>query len=797
MRRPSLPLALALALALTAGPARAATLPTASLKPTELGTLSAVASSTDASAVVVNPAALGFLRGSELFVSRSVNGLNQTHLFLTGGPVGFGFQQYTLGSRFANGYSLAASTRPFWGFTLGARGGFYQFLDGQGGNTGTLDLALAYRPTEWLSLAAALDNVSAATWSGTTAGSRIYRLGLGLRPFGDRLTLTGDLPLVEGAPLTLAQPYFGVAVEPLNGLTLRGVVDPSLSMSFGIGLALGGFGTHAMSGAARPRHGESDLVAFTLSELAPPRSLDLRVPQAAYLRATGDLRDHGSGAFFSTGPRSPGVREWTRKVAQAASDPGVKALVLDCDGVSAGLADLSELRQALVDFKAAGKPLVVYLRDAGIGAYYLATAADQIVMHPGGSLDIKGLATTNMYLKGTLDKLGITPQFVAIGKYKAAPEQFTRTGPSQSAQEQEKALLDALFAELTTTISASRKLAAGDFKALVDRALFTPEQAKERGLIDAIAQPDQVPGVAKIGDAAPYQLVERKPATWAEPDEIAIVSVDGEIVGGDSGDDLLRGGVAGAETLAATLRGLKERGPVKAVVLRVDSPGGDALASDVIGREVKRLKDAGKPVIVSMGNVAASGGYWIAAAGGPIYASPATITGSIGVFAGRFAIGGLLTKLGITTHAQTLGARARMDDPTHALTPAESELFREQARYTYGRFLKQVSAGRGLTETQVDAVAQGRVWSGADAKARKLVDRFGGLEAALAAAYAETKLDPAKSVVGLYPSLDSLATLLEGGPMAASVRRTLAGSADWTQWKLRLMAPGAGTVTTP
>lgn len=789
MRRASLPLALATALASLSAPASAATLPAVAVEPTELGTLSALAGASDASAVVVNPAAMGFLRGSELFLSRSVNGLDQTHLFLAGGPVGFGFQQYTLGGRFANGYSLAVSSAPFWGLTVGARGGLYQFLDGQGGNTGTLDLALAYRPADWLSLAASVGNVAAATWTGTAPGTRVYRLGLGVRPVGDRLTLTLDLPLAEGAPLTQAQPFLGVAVEPLNGLTLRGVVDPALNMSFGVGFALGGFGAHAMSGALRPRHGEADMIAFTLSGLAAPRSLDLRVPQAAYLRATGDLRDHGSGAFFETGPRSPGVYAWTRRLDQAAKDPGVRALVLDCDGVSAGLADLAELRAALVAFRASGKPLVVYLRDAGIGSYYLATAADQIVMHPGGSLDLKGLAHGGQYLKGTLDKLGVVPQFVAIGQYKSAPEQFTRTGPSESSIRQEDALLDAMYAEIAQTVTAGRKLPPNEFKALVDRALFTPEEAKERGLVDAIAHPDEVPAIAKVGDALPYGLMPRKPATWKEPDEIAIVSVDGEIAGGDSGDDLLRGGVAGAGTLAATLRGLRERGPVKAVVLRIDSPGGDALASDVIGREVKRLKDAGKPVIVSMGNVAASGGYWIAASGGPIYASPTTVTGSIGVFAGRFAVGGLLEKLGVTTHAQTRGARALMDDPTHTLTEPELALFREQARHTYGRFLKHVAAGRGLSESQVDAIAQGHVWSGADAKALKLVDRFGGLETALAAAYAETKLDPEKSVVGLYPSLDALGTLLEGGPMSASVKRTLAGAADWTRWKLRLMGP--------
>jgi protease-4 len=270
------------------------------------------------------------------------------------------------------------------------------------------------------------------------------------------------------------------------------------------------------------------------------------------------------------------------------------------------------------------------------------------------------------------------------------------------------------------------------------------------------------------------------------------VTIDGGITRGESsGGSLLDGTSSGSATVTRALREIRKDDRVKAVVIRVDSPGGDAVASDEIGREIDLLRLENKPVIVSMGDVAASGGYWVAANGTRIYAEPGTITGSIGVFSGHFAIQGLLDKFGVTTETMKRGEHADMDSGVRALSDAELSMLRDQARYTYGQFLERVSKGRRMATNRVDEIAQGRVWSGVRALDNGLIDKFGGLEAAIADARDQGKLEPTRSVIEFYPKPGSLWETFDDSTMDAKLKATAQSVKTWSKPNTWLIAPPA------
>jgi protease-4 len=783
-------LSLALSLALTASPARA------ELLPTELGNVSSVATLEDASALGINPAALTFQRSSELFLGRSVNGLDQTSLFLTGGGGGFGWQQVRAASgRQLNAFSFGGGSELIGGLSLGGRFAYLQFLDGVGGNSPDFGLSLLYRPTGWFSAGLTADHLNQPLVAAAVAGGqgdplrRRYRAGLAIRPGTERITLSLDTQWVEGSPFANVGPVLGLQLEPWPGLTLRAIADQQLNASVGLGLQLGQVGAGFLSGVTN-RFGGSDLTYMTTSDLEHRRALRPGVGRMGYIRLEGSLADEPRSLIELRADTYPGVLHLTRRITEARLDPRVTGLVLDLRGVGAGLASLQELRDAIAEFKTSGKPTVAFVTDPSLPEYYLAVAADKVVMHPAGALDAKGLAITTPFFRGLFEKLGVQPQFVGIGKYKSAPEQYTRRDLTPPAVEQEQALLSDAYDAIIEGIMRARKLSREDVKKAVARGALTPQAAKERGFIDEIAYPDQVPDLLEKPGANTYHLTEYKPDTWALPDALAVVTIAGGMQRGESDrGGLLDGAASGSATVTRALREARRNDRIKAVVVRVESPGGDAIAADEIGREIDLLRLANKPVIVSMGDVAASGGYWVAATGTRIYAEPGTITGSIGVFTGHFAVKGLLDKLGITTQTLKRGVHADMDGPHRALTEAETTLLREQARHTYGQFLERVAKGRRMATTRVDEIAQGRVWSGVRALDLGLVDKFGGLEVAIADAQAQAGLDPRRSVVEFYPKPGSLWQTLDDSTMDTKLRRTTERLQRYARTNTWLLAP--------
>jgi protease-4 len=430
-----------------------------------------------------------------------------------------------------------------------------------------------------------------------------------------------------------------------------------------------------------------------------------------------------------------------RQIDACAGDPKVGGLVLNLSGIQASPATLWELRQQLAGFRAQGKKVIVYFDRLGLAGYALASVADQIWMDPMGDLEIPGLALGRTYLRGMLDKAGVGVDELRFFTYKSAFEGFSRTSMSEADREQLDALTGDLYDEVAGLVTGSRGLSREDWDRLVDeKGSLLPREAREAGLVDSLGTFEKAKKAApraarrSTPDAGAAHLTGLMgdpvwtPMEWGEPDRIAVLYAIGPCD--------MDSGIKGRE-LSQKLKAAADDPAVKAIVLRADSPGGDALPSDLVSREMKQAAQK-KPVIVSQGQVAGSGGYWISMYGDSIVASPFTITGSVGVISGWLWDNGLGDKLGITHDHVQRGAHADLGQgmvlplvnqvvPERPLRPEERARMEEQIRELYADFVKKVAEGRGLTETQVDQVGQGRVWSGVRGRQNGLVDELGGL----------------------------------------------------------------------
>lgn len=465
---------------------------------------------------------------------------------------------------------------------------------------------------------------------------------------------------------------------------------------------------------------------------------------------------------------------WSERLTALATDPKLTGLLLRVDGIGASLPDLAELRAAFTAWKAAGKKLYCHTEGAANAGYLLLTACDRIALAPTGDVLLAGPVAMPVHLKGLLDRLGITADFLHVGAYKGAAEPLTRERPSKEMEEVLGAILDQHYATMVAMVAEGRPaLDAVAVKARIDEGLFPAARALEAGLVDEVTtfeafrdglgQPwTRISVEAKADDTQSMvklaQFFGAVPASRPTADHVALVYALGDVVDGD-GDGVLgaRQQIA-SRTLVPTLRVLAADDRVKAVVLRIDSGGGSALASELIWHAVAEIK-AKKPVVVSMSDVAASGGYYIAAGATKIYAEPDTLTGSIGVVGGKLAPGPALAKLGVTTYPMGRGKRATMFASLEPWTADEKLAVQAMMESTYQVFVGRVAAGRGKTPAEIEPIAQGRVWTGAQAKQLGLVDELGGLAAALATARELGKVDAA-TALEIYPPEPSLRDLV-------------------------------------
>jgi protease IV len=431
------------------------------------------------------------------------------------------------------------------------------------------------------------------------------------------------------------------------------------------------------------------------------------------------------------------------QIRKAKVDTRVGGILLDINFPGIGWGKADELREAIKDFKTSGKPVYAFMEIGLNKEYYIATAADKIYLPPAGDLYINGLAAQASFYRGSLDKLGIEPQFLKIGKYKNAPDQFTEKEMTEGQREVINAILDDNFNRIVNTIAETRKKSPEDVKAIIDNAPYNAPQAKAQGLIDDALYRDQVYDALKnqLGykpedklrtiSTNRYRDVPSDSLGLNSGERIAVIYASGGISSGKSNNSPLGGQSVGSDTIVQALTEATDDNSIKAIVLRVDSPGGSALASDVMWHAIEKAKEK-KPVVVSMGDVAASGGYYISCNANKIVAEPSTITGSIGVFLGKPIMNGFYDWLGVTSEYVMRGKNAGLFRETQKWEGDELKKMLEQTNSIYyDNFVPKVASGRNKTVEEVDQIGQGRVWTGSQAKERGLVDEFCGLEKAI------------------------------------------------------------------
>jgi protease-4 len=435
---------------------------------------------------------------------------------------------------------------------------------------------------------------------------------------------------------------------------------------------------------------------------------------------------------------------WRERLTLLAGDPRLQGVIVTVGAVQAGLPALESLRRSLVAFRNSGKRLIVYLMSANLATYYLASAADTILAPESLELALYGLRTEVTFLRTALDQLGIRPQFHHIAEYKSAANRFLYPEMPAAQREMLTSLLENTFEELVGTIASARHLPVEKVRQAIDRGLLSAKEALAGQLLDGIAFADELPTLLSQGGQPvtiqPWERASHRifhPYHWRslERRAIGVVQLLGTIVPGESRDlplplPLIGQQLAGHETIAQALRRAESSPRIKAIVFHVDSPGGSAIASDLIWREVSRIQRQ-KPVVVFMGNIAASGGYYVACGARHIVASATTLTGSIGVIAGKINLAGLLEKAGGRREIVSLGATASMPSAFTSYSDDEWALLRKWMDEIYQRFKARVAGGRGRSVEAIEEVARGRVWTGRQALELGLVDEVGDFETAV------------------------------------------------------------------
>jgi protease-4 len=463
------------------------------------------------------------------------------------------------------------------------------------------------------------------------------------------------------------------------------------------------------------------------------------------------------------------VRGFVDSLDKARRDPRITSVLLRPGTISSPYwGKLQELRDAVIRFRQSGKRVVAFLEYGGEREYYLASAADSVFLVPTSPLDLTGVASYEVFLRGALDNIGAYPDFLHVGDYKTAVNQFTEKGFTPAHREMSEALNRDMYNQLVEGIATARQKTADEVRAIIDRGPFTARQALDAGLVDHLGYEDElddragnmgIKSGASMVEGRDYERVSFASLGVRPTSRIAVLYIVGTIVSGKSTFDATNGELVGSDTVVEQIRRIRRDANVKAIILRIDSPGGSSVASDVIWREltVTRNQAPARPMIASMSDLAASGGYYVALPAQTIVAQPGTLTGSIGVFMGKVAIAGTLGKIGIATETVKSGRNADIYSPVSAFTPEQRDKLGEYMQEFYNTFVEKVATSRHSTPEQIHAVAQGRVWTGEQARARGLVDELGGLDRAVAVARAAAKI-PADEEVELiaYPARRTL-----------------------------------------
>jgi protease-4 len=741
---------------------------------------------------VTHASGLGFLEGFELGLIGTAHLAGPTLPAFGGlgafrlGPVALGMGLSGIGddpdaATQTTRLDVALALRLAESFALG-----FHWIDlGSGTDAGvddyrTFNLSATWRPCRSFSLGMGLAELDrpVAPATGLEVDPTAY-LSFGLRPDSERASFTLD----ASRALTDASSRWDLGLAARFMLTpglwlggwARADVDeaggtPEVSGGVTLGVSQGRVEAQAGFGATDAGSSLSYLVKSgdgSRPSLVEPSARVVRV------RLAGPLPERPSASLFS-GP-GPGFVHWLMALDVVARDASVAGLLLQIDAAPSW-AQCWEIRQAIKRIQARGKKVVALLTVGDMRAEYLASAADEIHLYAAGGLMLTGLAVTQTYLFGLMDRLGVKAELLKWDEYKSAPEAFMQSGPSEPSREQTRAILDGIYSEWLGAVTAGRRLDRDELVKTLESGPQSMHVAKSSRLVDGLVEADAIGKLVESIFGAHATLVDRyRPAPegftrWSKPRRVAILPVTGSIVDGPSSGEsplplpFIGGESTGDASFIPALEAAAADPEVVGIVIRVDSGGGSAIASDRMHRAVVNAKKK-KPVIVSFGDVAASGGYYLAA-GAPIFATPVTITGSIGIFAGKVDVSGLYALLGLSTHTERTGERADMMSTFRPYTEAERVAARTTLRSYYDRFLDVVATGRKMTTDEVHAVARGRVWLGGAALEKRLVDVSGGLWDAIAEVRKQAHIAPEDtlglSYVGTLDPLSGLQRLIGG-----------------------------------
>jgi protease-4 len=764
----------------------------------------------DATALDVNPAGLGFAEGLLLEYANArafgagLPGANGLFLSLGGGPITLGGSlEWLHGGADCTSATPCVRRSTFAGAlrvgTVAIGASHHWFASGSGPTPqGAWDLGILVRPVRFLSLGYTVQDVNepqlpvpgVVVPSGVSATQvlpRRHDAAIGVRPFGERVTLavdalfracTSSMPLIGGGNIGsngscgIGHPDWaftglGDLVQGVKLLAQVGVAESgTASWQLGVQIDFPHLGVATAPSFVGGNTG-SELTVVRLSTQRWP-GLTIPIGHAAMIDLDRALRRPGFeplDLIFGRTHRDP-LALTLEELQRLAGDGSVKAVVLRSGGLPLGNGRADELRSGIESLRAAGKKVLFYLESGGDLDYSVAAAADRVFAAPQAVLTVNGFSATALFAAAGLDKLGVRAEFVRVGAYKNAPDIFTRSDMSKEQREVTDALLDDLYGRYVRQVAQERHLDEGKFRQVLDRGLLDPADALREGLVDGLVYPDQLEEeVGKLlGGKVPMHRVSLEPphvkdVRWGPRPRIGVVRVEGDIARGSGGSDPFGAvDIAGSDTIAQRIRSLADDPFVKAIVVRIDSPGGDGTASDLIWRELVRARvERGKPVVATMGDVAASGGYYVAVGADEIWAEPSTVTGSIGVFIGKFDLHELYSGLGLNLVTEKRGKSADLFSTARPLSGDERAMLQRWVETFYWQFVDRVAQSRKLSREQVDAIARGRVWSGAQAQQRGLVDKLGGFEDAVRSAAARAHVtgyeldDPGRANVGFRP----------------------------------------------
>lgn len=728
----------------------------------------------DALAVDVNPAALGFLP-SWSFVFLMMNASEDAAFGEAGYgffgavplPLGFalGASAQSLDPTRSSGLddrgfaSLALAFAPIPQWSVGTALRFVSSDDPQLDGVVTPDISTIWRPSPWLGF-----TFMARDFSSPRDLPRSYVFAAGLRPFGtqvatiDLATSVDDDDEVGGrAALDIGIPYFGrisTAIE-VNRLGDR---DRDWRLTTGLAMQ---WNNATLAGGVLVGDGFENGAGWYMME-----------------RLEGSIRDgiaHGQWVLDMRLEGGLGARRILKVLAdleRAQAEPRVSGVFMRLRSTGIGLAYAQEIRLAIDALKKAGKPVVCHL-DAATGAEYYACAnATRVLIDPAGGIRLVGPSLTVLSLKKLLDNVGVRADFARMGEYKSAPEQLMRSQMSEPAREQRDALLHDGYKRLLVDLAKDRQVTPREMQTLVDEGPYLSNEALRAKLVSGYGDELDIDAPLRQVFAEHALMLEDYPTAqpdyWGVPPRIGVVVVDGDIVDGENVDiPLVDIHMSGGRSVSKAIQGFMEDPTVRAIVVRVDSPGGSAMASDQIWRAIRRARKV-KPVIASLGSVAASGGYYVASAADEIWADPTTVTGSIGVFFGKVDVAPLAARIGVGVEALSRGKHADMESLWRPFTDEERAVLRDKVRSWYNMFLARVAEGRKMNIAKVDALGRGRVWSGDSAHQRGLVDRLGGFGSALARARALAHLGSTSELV-IRPERPStlLDYILDSGAQSA------------------------------